>query len=59
MGLVVDRIRAGLPQNNPPMKCVQSGHHVLKTNHLAILTHSCMATLLLMYKISISSCSFT
>lgn len=44
MGLFVYGTRAGLAQNKPLLKCVQCGHHALKTNCLATLIHSYMAT---------------
>lgn len=44
MGLFGHGARAGLAQSKPPLKCVHCGHHVLKTNHLAMLTHFYMAT---------------
>lgn len=45
MGLFVYGTRAGLAQSKPLLKCVQCGHHVLKTNWLAVLTHLYVATL--------------
>lgn len=44
MGLFVHGTGAGLAQSKPRLKCVQCGHHVLKTNHLATLTHFYIAT---------------
>ena len=46
MGLFVYGTRVRLAQSKPLLKCVQCGHHMLKTNPLAMFTYSYMATTL-------------